>query len=64
MKASTLSQLKNIGKTVETRLNEIGVYTKADLKQLGSVKAYQGYPKNNQENTCLFAFIFILWKVP
>ncbi len=41
MKASTLSQLKNIGKTVETRLNEIGVYTKANLKQLGSVKAYQ-----------------------
>ncbi len=36
-----LSDLKNIGKTVEHRLNEIGIHTKTDLKQVGAVKAYQ-----------------------
>ncbi|GJL80021.1 MAG: TfoX [Nitrospinaceae bacterium] len=41
MELSTLSQLKNIGKNVEKRLNEIGVYSRADLNKIGSAKAYQ-----------------------
>lgn len=46
---SELSHLKNIGPTIERRLNEIGVYTRADLERLGPAKAYQwicrSYPK-------------------
>ncbi len=46
---SELSHLKNIGQTIEKRLNEIGVYTRADLQRLGPAKAYQwicqSYPK-------------------
>ena len=38
---SELSHLKNIGPTIEKRLNEIGVYTRADLQRLGPAKAYQ-----------------------
>lgn len=41
MKTSKLSQLPNIGKTVEKRLNEIGVFSRADLNKLGPSKAYQ-----------------------
>lgn len=36
-----LSGLKNIGPTIQKRLQEIGIYTKSDLKKIGSVKAYQ-----------------------
>jgi DNA transformation protein len=36
-----LTDLKNIGNTVAKRLNSIGILTKKDLKQIGSVKAYQ-----------------------
>ncbi len=38
---SDLHQLKNIGKTVEKRLNEIGIFSSADLKKTGAAKAYQ-----------------------
>ena len=38
---SELSHLKNIGPTIEKRLNEIGVHTRADLQRLGPAKAYQ-----------------------
>ena len=46
---ASINDLKNIGKTLAARLNEIGVQTKTDLKKLGSAKAYQkiqaNYPK-------------------
>lgn len=38
---STLSKLQNIGATVETRLNEIGVYDLNGLRKLGPVVAYR-----------------------
>lgn len=41
MKVPALGQLKNIGKTVEKRLNEIGIYSSTDLKKVGSANAYQ-----------------------
>jgi TfoX C-terminal domain. len=41
IKKSELSGLKNIGPTIEKRLNEVGVYTKQDLDQVGAVAAYQ-----------------------
>lgn len=40
-KKSELSGLRNIGPTIEKRLNEIGVYTKQDLKRVGTVGAYR-----------------------
>lgn len=47
-KKSELSHLKNIGPTIEKRLNEIMVYSRADLEQIGPIKAYlricQNYP--------------------
>ncbi|NKB61545.1 MAG: competence protein TfoX [Gammaproteobacteria bacterium] len=48
MSDESLVKLKNIGKTVATRLHEIGVSSKSELKQTGSVEAYrrlsQAYP--------------------
>ena len=36
-----IEQLKNIGKKTATWLHEVGVHTRADLEQLGSVEAYK-----------------------
>ena len=35
-----LSKLKGIGPKSEKCLNEIGIYTKKDLKEIGAVKAF------------------------
>jgi DNA transformation protein len=35
-----LAELRNIGPTIEHRLHEIGVHTRADLKKVGPVNAY------------------------
>ena len=45
-KKSELSHLKNIGPTIEKRLNEINIYTHSDLKRIGPVKAYQCICRN------------------
>jgi DNA transformation protein len=37
----SLTELKNIGPTIEKRLNEIGIHTVTDLEKTGPVKAYQ-----------------------
>ncbi|CAM2010383.1 TfoX/Sxy family protein [Acanthopleuribacter pedis] len=36
-----LGQLKNIGKTIEKRLNEINIHSREDLARVGSVDAYR-----------------------
>lgn len=36
-----LSTLRNIGATIEKRLNEIGVLTREDLQRLGPLEAYR-----------------------
>ncbi|MGI9304030.1 MAG: TfoX/Sxy family DNA transformation protein [Gammaproteobacteria bacterium] len=41
MKKSGLGELKNIGKAVEKRLNEIGIHSRYDLEMIGAAKAYQ-----------------------
>jgi len=46
---SEMTKLKNIGKTVAKRLEEIGVFSKTDLKSLGSAKAYQKIQQNHPE---------------
>jgi hypothetical protein len=35
-----LAKLRNIGPTVRKRLNEIGVFCRADLQRIGAVEAY------------------------
>lgn len=44
---SNLTALKNIGKTVAFKLEEIGVSTKSDLQKLGSAQAYQQMQANS-----------------
>jgi len=41
MAGKPLSELKNIGKTVASRLHEIGITNDAELKKLGAVKTYK-----------------------
>jgi DNA transformation protein and related proteins len=48
---SELATLKNIGVTIEQRLNEIGVFSRADLAKLGPVEAYQGIKENYPDKT-------------
>ena len=51
MRKSELSSLKNIGATVEKRLNDIGVFSENDLKKMGAVKAYQKIKQKNPSKT-------------
>jgi DNA transformation protein len=48
---SRLSELRNIGKTVERRLNEIGVFTRDDLARIGPSVAYIRIKKNYPDAT-------------
>ena len=48
---SDLSSLKNIGPTIQKRLQEIGINTKSDLKKVGPVLAYQKIQSRNQDKT-------------
>ena len=41
MKNRPITALRNIGKTVATRLHEIGVSNEDQLKKMGSAKAYK-----------------------
>lgn len=46
-----LKGAKNIGATIEKRLNEIGVFSLADLAEITPVKAYQSICKQNPDKT-------------
>lgn len=46
-----LSQLPNIGPTIEKRLNEIGVRNRADLAALGPAEAYKRIAAANAGRT-------------
>ena len=50
-KKSELSHLKNIGPTIEKRLNEINIYTRLDLNRIGPVKAYKWICRNYPDKT-------------
>lgn len=49
MKSKPVSELKNIGKTVASRLHEIGITTEAELKKLGAAKAYKWLSQQNPD---------------
>jgi len=49
--AAYTAVLKDIVPTIKKRLNEIGVYTWADLERTGPLKAYQRICQNNRQQT-------------
>jgi DNA transformation protein len=49
--SNKLKGAKNIGATIEKRLNEIGVFSLADLAQMTPVKAYQNICEQNTDKT-------------
>ncbi|WKD49458.1 TfoX/Sxy family DNA transformation protein [Microbulbifer spongiae] len=49
MSNRTLLELKNIGKTVASRLYQIGITNEAELRKLGSAKAYRWLLEKNTE---------------
>ena len=51
MKNNDLSSMRNIGPTIQKRLQEIGINSKADLKKVGPVLAYQMIQNKNLEKT-------------
>ncbi len=48
---SDLRNAKNIGVTIEKYLNEIGIFTLADLAEITSVEAFKRIRKNYPEKT-------------
>lgn len=52
---------KNIGPTIARRLNEIGVYTLAELHNMGPAKAYQAIKQQYPDKTlpvCYYLYSF------
>ncbi len=49
--SNKLKAAKKIGATIEKRLNEIGVFSLADLAQMTAVKAYQNICNQNPDKT-------------
>ena len=48
---SDLGTLNNIGKTIERRLNEVGIFSRRDLKRVGPARAYQRIVSKNPGKT-------------
>jgi DNA transformation protein and related proteins len=46
-----LKGAKNIGATIEKRLNEVGVFSLADLAQISPAKAYQEICRQHPDKT-------------
>ena len=49
--SNDLSSLKNIGPTIQKRLQEIGINSKSELKKVGPVLAYQKIQSKNPGKT-------------
>ena len=49
--AEPLSELVNIGKTIEKRLHEIGIFTREDLAEVGPLDAFRKMKKNYPDQT-------------
>lgn len=49
--SNSLKGAKNIGATIEKRLNEIGVFSLTDLAQITPVKAYQNICNQHPNKT-------------
>ena len=56
-----LSELKNIGPTIEKRLNEVGIKSKGDLKRIGPAGAYRKIKQRYPDKTipvCYYLYSF------
>lgn len=56
-----LSELKNIGPTIEKRLREIGIQSKEDLERIGPAKAYMRIRQKYPDKTipvCYYLYSF------
>jgi len=56
-----LTDLKNIGKKIASRLNEIGVFSEDELRHVGSVGAHQIIKEKYPEETlpvCYYLYSF------
>ncbi len=58
MSRSDLKAAKNIGATVEKRLNEVGVFTLADLAEITPAKAYQRICEKYPDETIPICYYF------
>ena len=57
----SLTDLKNIGKTIAGRLNEVGIFSEADLKLVGAVGAHRLIKERNPNETlavCYYLYSF------
>jgi DNA transformation protein len=56
-----LTELKNIGKKIAGRLNEVGIFSEEELRLIGPVKAHQLISKNYLNETlavCYYLYSF------
>lgn len=56
-----VSELKNIGKLIASRLNEIGIETEDDLRRVGAIEAHRRIKKNYPDKTlsvCYYLYSF------
>jgi len=56
-----LTDLKNIGKTIAGRLNEVGIYSEDDLKLVGAVGAHRLIKERHPNETlavCYYLYSF------
>jgi len=57
----SLTDLKNIGKTIAGRLNEVGIFSEADLKLVGAVGAHRLIKERHPNETlavCYYLYSF------
>lgn len=56
-----LTDLKNIGRKIADRLNEVGIYTKEDLRRVGAVGAHRMIKERHPDETlpvCYYLYSF------
>jgi DNA transformation protein len=57
--SSDLRSLRNVGKTIATRLNEVGIFSERDLRKVGAAKAYSMIAAGNSDTripVCYYLF--------
>jgi|GEM_PF-3199896 len=60
--ANNLKNARNIGDTIVKRLNEIGIYSLADLAEITPVMAYKKFVNKTPKRPFQFAITFTHWK--
>ena len=56
-----LIELKNIGKKIAGRLNEVGIYSENDLRSAGAIKAHKKIKEKHPDETlpvCYYLYSF------